>query len=123
MRLKPTSTALLVTMLFAICVSVPLHADDPVPYEAEEFPQFLRDARRFEIVTLGSVPLTMLFTSLLYRTYRITTSDIEISWAETRPSLQSERNTVLGFALSASVVVGIVDYVLGLSERRNQPES
>lgn len=123
MRSKPTSTALLVTMLFAIFVSVPLYADDPVPYEPEEFPQFLRDARRFEIVTLGSVPLTMLFTSLLYRTYRITTSDTEISWAETRPSLQSERNTVLGFALSASVVVGIVDYVLGLRERRNQPES
>ncbi|MFP4509264.1 MAG: hypothetical protein ACOC4I_00105 [Spirochaetota bacterium] len=120
---RPVSTVLLVTTLFAVCVSVPLHADEPVPYEREEFPQLLRDMRRFEIVTLGSLPLTMLFTSLLYRTYRIAASDTDISWAETRPTLQSERNTVLGFALSASTIVGLADYLLGLRERRSEPES
>ena len=38
----------------------------PAPYEKEEFPDFLHDLRRFEIITLGSLPFVTLDTSLAY---------------------------------------------------------
>ena len=52
----------------------PLGADTssttPEPYRDNEFPQFLKDARRFEIITLGALPFVTLDTTLAYSTYR-----------------------------------------------------
>lgn len=38
----------------------------PEPYNKEEFPQALKDLRRFEIITLGSMPFVMLDCNLVY---------------------------------------------------------
>lgn len=107
---------LLGVLLFTLS-AFPAPANEHVPYDPDEFPQYARDARRFQIITLGSFPLTMLFTTLFFRTYRLLTHEDEISWAETRPADQRDRNVVLGVSLSASAIVGVTDYVLGLRER------
>ena len=41
-------------------------ATEPVPYEEEEFPLWLQDVRRFEVVLFGSVPFSFLYTTAMY---------------------------------------------------------
>lgn len=38
----------------------------PEPYNQEEFPQALKDLRRFEIISLGSMPFVMLDCNMVY---------------------------------------------------------
>lgn len=38
----------------------------PAPYQPDEFSQELQDLRRGEVITLGAIPITYLFSSLLY---------------------------------------------------------
>ncbi|MEE1181408.1 MAG: hypothetical protein UHY90_04070, partial [Treponema sp.] len=39
---------------------------EPVPYSKEEFPQWALDLRRFEVVSLGSIPFAMIGVVLVY---------------------------------------------------------
>lgn len=88
---------------------------EPAPYEPEEFPRALRDLRRFEIVSLGSVPLTLLFSSLGYRLYRVSTEE-EMSWRDSGNFTLEQRGRVLTIGLSASLAVGVLDFILGRVE-------
>lgn len=58
------------TVLISLFVSLPAYADSksttPEPYNTEEFPQALKDLRRFEIITLGSMPFVMLDCNMVY---------------------------------------------------------
>lgn len=98
-----------------------LSESEPQPYEPNEFPRPLRDLRRFEIVTLGSVPLTLLFTSLGYRIFRSAGSGV--TWRESGNFTPDDRSRVLTIGLSLSLGVGIADLLLGLLERRHSRES
>lgn len=58
-------------LLFSLLSNVCLFADSnsshtPEPYNKEEFPQALKDLRRFEIITLGSMPFVMLDCNMVY---------------------------------------------------------
>ncbi|MCQ2248042.1 MAG: hypothetical protein MJZ50_03440 [Treponema sp.] len=44
-------------------------SDEPEPYDKEKIPLWLRDLRRFEIVSLGSVPFALLPTTVAYGAY------------------------------------------------------
>lgn len=44
-------------------------SDEPEPYDKEKNPLWLRDLRRFEIVSLGSVPFALLPTTVAYGAY------------------------------------------------------
>lgn len=88
---------------------------EPEPYEPEEFPRALRDLRRFEIVSLGSVPLTLLFSSLGYRLYRVS-SEEDVTWRDSRNFSLEQRGRVLTIGLSASLAVGVLDFILGRVE-------
>ena len=90
-----------------------LSAGDPEPYEPEEFPRVARDLRRFQIITLGSVPLTLLFSSLGYRAWRLATEE-DLTWRDSGVYTDEQRNQVLGIGLSLSVGVGMLDFLLGV---------
>ncbi len=105
-----------VSIVFAVILILQpaiLGAADPEPYEPDEFPRVARDLRRFQIITLGTVPLTLLFSSLGYRTWRIANED-DLSWRDSGVYTDEQRNRVLGIGLSMSVGVGVLDFVLGL---------
>ncbi len=112
----------LITLVLSLAIAAPVAAHEPEPYEEDEFPRFLRDARRFQIISLGTVPLTMLFTTLGFRLHRLATAGEDLSWGETRPASVEDRRTVLGISLSTSVIIGLVDYLLGLRERNDETE-
>lgn len=50
----------------------------PVPYEEDEFPQWLWSLRRFEIIAIGSFPLTYLLTLIVYDLVKFTIESVNI---------------------------------------------
>lgn len=60
-----------ILVIFSLFTAVIYSADsttsaDAEPYNKEEFPQALKDLRRFEIITLGSMPFVMLDCNMVY---------------------------------------------------------
>ncbi|MFP4642958.1 MAG: hypothetical protein ACLFM0_01240 [Spirochaetales bacterium] len=104
-----------IALLAVLLVAQPVASQDtePQPYEPDEFPRVARDLRRFQIVTLGSVPLTLFFSSLGYRIWRIG-NETELSWRDSGVYTQEQRDRVLTIGLSLSVGVGVLDYMLGV---------
>lgn len=87
----------------------------PVPYEAEEFPPWLRDLRRGEIIFFGSLPFTLLITTLGYQTVdyfqvRSGPNPEEAVWGNLS---EDDRKTVLVASLSSALVIALVDFFLG----------
>lgn len=68
--MRKSKVIVFLIVLISLFVSLPVFADSesttPEPYNKEEFPQALKDLRRFEIVTLGSMPFVMLDCNMVY---------------------------------------------------------
>ena len=78
----------------------------PVPYTKGEFPGWLRDIRRAEVITIGAFPITLLFSSLGYQLYRSLTG-------VTTQITQPEQIGVLLGGVGLAATVGLVDFILG----------
>lgn len=109
---SPVMAAILTVAMLLSPLAV--SAEEPEPYDPEEFPRFARDLRRFEIISLGTIPLTLLFTSFGYRIYRVSTEDI--SWRDAGVFDADQRRRVLTIGLSLSAAVGVLDFILGRLE-------
>jgi len=93
------------------------------PYAADEFPSWLHEVRRAEVILIGSFPITMLFTSLSYEGIRAVVNAVKgVETAGTQTFGGSEFTAeesrgilITGVLLSAAVAVA--DYILGLAGR------
>ncbi len=126
--MRPSRSVLALVCLFALfpagLMAQAAAATKPEPYQAEEFPLFLREARRFEIVAIGSFPLMVFYSTLVYDIYRFTSKSIQagefatayLPWPLKGPNAVEltldEKGGVLIAALSASVLVGILDWAI-----------
>ena len=95
----------------------------PLPYASDEFPQWLHDLRRGEIITVGAFPIVYLFTQLGYNIYRYSVHGGDSQYAPLGNSGQvpysnSETIGVLLGAASLSVVVATADYLIGRARAR-----
>ncbi len=106
--------------------------DEPEPYSPEEFPQFALSLRRFQIVSIGVFPFALLFSALGYELgrfgyYSARAGELDGRYAprlfglgaatETEPLSNRERVGIIVTAASLSLVIGVVDYMLGRRER------
>lgn len=101
----------LCVIMLALLAVPPLRAadDEPEPYSEDEFPQWARDTRRLEIITLGSLPFTTLCASLLYSAWR--TDDF----------ISTNKNVrVFSTAAALSVGAGVSDLIITLLIRRSK---
>lgn len=116
--MRPRSCGSILVAVFVtvamLCSPLAATAGEPEPYDPDEFPRFARDLRRFEVISLGTIPLTLLFTSLGYRLYRVSTEDI--SWRDAGVFDADQRRRVLTIGLSLSAAVGVLDFILGRVE-------
>ena len=119
------SGKILKIVLFSILFNAlsPVFAADttPAPYEEDEFPTFLQDLRRFEIISLGAMPFVTLDTSLAYSSVRWARNDFA---SEYTPSLANsssfdteEQIGIILTSLGISVGIGVTDYVIRLIKR------
>jgi hypothetical protein len=105
-------------------------AAQPEPYGKDEFHPFLRGARRFETVAIGSYPLTVFYTSFFFDCYRLITKSIEAGAFDDRympwPFKSSnsvaltndEKTGVLLAAASASILVAVIDIIILRAKER-----
>ena len=103
----------------------PLGADTssttPEPYRDNEFPQFLKDARRFEIITLGALPFVSIQTTLGYSTILYFQHDCESAYFPNPFAAatysQDEQIGILLTSLGICVGIGLTDLIIQIVKR------
>ncbi|MGP1586984.1 MAG: hypothetical protein ACTTHG_01425 [Treponemataceae bacterium] len=94
--------------------------DAPEPISKKEIPEWLRYARRFEVITLGSLPFTVLGSTTAYTTYRWAKNGFDSSYLPNPFAFTSnaanvnkdEQIIIFTTALVTSVVVGAIDLTI-----------
>lgn len=96
----------------------------PAPYTKEEFPSFLHDLRRAEIITFGSLPFVTLGVTLGYGAYGYFSGEFSSfpnpldKGAESFSSWQQAK--IFGASLGISVALGLLDYGITLIKRHRK---
>lgn len=94
---------------------------------AEEFPLWAKDLRRAEIITFGSFPFTLLFSTIAMDTYLWGMNNWDARYAPfpirgagaVEMSVDN-RLITLGIALGASVLVAVADHIIIRVKRSNE---
>lgn len=103
--------------------ALPLFSEDTSPkaYEDDEFPQTLKDIRRFEIITLGALPFVTLDTTLAYSTYRYARNDFDDAY---KPDIfspssfsQEEQKGIILTSVGICAGIGLTDLIVQIIKR------
>ncbi len=93
--------------------------NEPVPYSPSEFPGWVNDLRRAEIITIGAFPISLLVTSLSYQLYRYVQNGFQQAYAPAlissgaNPLSNQERIGIIMSGIGVSIVIAFIDYGLG----------
>ncbi len=90
------------------------------PYTQDNIPSWAQDARRMSIITFGSIPFTTLTTTLGYTVFRYVANGFDSNYipnpfptSSTAANLNTDEQVgILVTAVSLSVIIGIIDYVV-----------
>ena len=120
----------IVFLTLLLIPAMPLYAADtaqdttPKKYDDKEFPQGLKDLRRFEIITLGALPFVTIDTTLAYSTIRYAQHNFDAAY---QPDIfsksnftQDEQKQIIVTSLCISVGIGLTDYVFQLIKRSSK---
>ena len=126
-----------VCMLLFVCVSSPLvHSQSdtenvPAPYTEDEFATWLQSVRRFEIIAIGSFPLTYFVTLLVYDLYKFTAESINSGFvnplyaplffapSNKPPPTQEEITGIVLTSVGISLLVAVVDTIIQDRQRKD----
>lgn len=99
---------------------------NPKEYSEDEFPQWTKDLRRAEIITLGSMPFVTMGVSLAYGSYLYFTNQIS-SFPNpldksTSSYTEDQQLKIVGISLGVSAVFGLTDFIVNLikNNKKNQ---
>ena len=123
MKKKLISTFLIFSLI--LNCTLPVFSEEtsntPKPYEDNEFPQTLKDIRRFEIITIGALPFVTLDTTLVYSNYRYIRNDFDEAY---KPDIfsatsytQEEQKGIILTSVGICVGIGLTDLVVQLIKR------
>ena len=125
MKKRFAAKILILALLFNS--ALPLFAAEdttPKPYDDNEFPQTLKDIRRFEIITIGALPFVTLDTSLAYSTYRYARNDFDPAY---KPDIfsassytQEEQKGIILTSVGICVGIGLTDLVVQIIKRSSK---
>ncbi len=125
-------------LIFSTILNVNLFAADstnttPAPYEDDEFPQGLKDLRRFEIIAFGSMPFVTLDVNIAYAmgkpVFNCMQSGDWSNYTFTNPLTASaeyssdEIKGVIWTAVGISVGIALTDYIINLVKRNKLKKS
>lgn len=108
------------SVIFAADASIQIE-----PYHEGEFPDWLLDVRRAEIVSLGSLPFTTLSCTLIYSFYRYAANNFDKDYfpnplAKSSASAnltKEEQIGIISVSAGLSLTAGIIDYIISSSKR------
>lgn len=107
----------------------------PVPYQPDEFPQWAKDLRRAEIITIGVLPFAYLYTNAMYDLGRFLVLTIAgnpnagnyAPWffaPPTKPGLtDGEKVGILVGSIGVAALVALLDYTIGKAHRDSASSS
>lgn len=90
--------------------------------EKKEMPQYLQDLRRFEVISLGSLPFVMLDSSLVYSGIKYVQNDFSSQYMPgfNQTYSQQEQLGLFITSISISVGIGITDFIVNLVKRNKK---
>lgn len=110
-------------LLFSVfCLKAFCQSTTPEPYNEEEFPQALKDLRRFEIITLGSLPFVTMDVGLVKSSID-KAKGVEGAKISPFPSIEGKepeeffKDPQIWASLGISVAIGVTDYIVQVSKR------
>lgn len=111
-----------ISILLLISFSSLLFANStsPEPYGENEFPDWANYLRRYEVITLGSLPFTTMTVTTIYTLYRYIDNDFDKNYIPNPLALTSsaanldsdEQKMILMTAIGTSIVAGTVDLII-----------
>ena len=125
--------AILVSLV--LLASMPLAAAEPTitiePYTKDEFPGWLQDLRRAEIVSLGSLPFVTLGVTLGYSLYRYFSHGMDSNYfpnpfaksSSTARLTTDEQLGILFTSLGVAAAVGITDFTISSIQRHQRKKA
>ena len=91
------------------------------PYDTKELPQAIKDFRRFEIITLGSVPFVMLDATLVYSGIRYAQNNFDSAYKpnifDSSSYTTDEQIKILLTSVGISIGIGTTDFIVNLVKR------
>jgi hypothetical protein len=87
------------------------------PYEQDEFARWMKDLRRFEIVSLGSTPFVTFGTFLGYGAYRyfsggMETFPIPFSSGKEAGFSETEQRNIFLISIGIGALIGLIDFAI-----------
>ncbi len=123
-------------ILILLIPLIPVSSDEsyselvPGEYNKDEFPSFLRDIRRAEVIFVGSYPFSVLFTKLGTGIYDYASSGFDRNNApsmfggtENSSSGNEETSRILITSLYVSLSITALDYFIGKIKERKKNEN
>ena len=92
----------------------------PEEYQPEEFPAWAHDLRRFEIITIGSYPITFFVTSLIYDFSIYANNDFDPTYSMGTQRSREDIALIMGSAAGASALIGTIDMIINIAQRKSR---
>lgn len=90
----------------------------PEDYDPDEFALWAHDLRRFEIVAIGSYPITFFATSLIYDFSVYAVNDFNPAYSMGSQRDGSDIGLIVGSAACVSLVIATVDLIISMNNRK-----
>lgn len=106
--------------------AMPVFSEDttPLEYDNSTMPQGLKDLRRFEIITLGSLPFVTLNAGIVYSGIRWANNGFDSAYSPnpfaTSTYSTDEQVGILLTSIGISISIGLTDYIINLVKRSNK---
>ena len=92
----------------------------PEEYDPAEFPMWTHDLRRFEIVTVGSFPITFFATSLVYDLSTYAAHKWDPAYAMGTQRTNRDIAVIMATAAGVSLTIATVDMIINVRKRNRQ---
>ncbi|MDF1569738.1 MAG: hypothetical protein RQ801_03525 [Spirochaetaceae bacterium] len=117
--------SILILAAAASIIAVPLHGQQlppsdplvPEDYNQEEFSDWMKDLRRYEIVTIGSFPITFFAASLLYDFSFYAANDFDPAYTMGSQRDKDDIAVIISTAAAASLLIATVDIFIHIGRR------
>lgn len=92
----------------------------PEEYDPSEFPLWTQDLRRFEIVTVGTFPITYIFASLIYDFSILAANNFNNQYSFGSQRDARDIGIIAGSAAAVSFILATVDLFINLNRRQQE---
>jgi hypothetical protein len=90
----------------------------PEEYDPEEFPMWAHDLRRYEVIAIGSYPITFFATSLIYDFSVFASNDFNPNYAMGSQRDSQDIAIIVGSAAAVSLIIATVDLIINVNKRK-----